>query len=98
MPSTGTAATNAVNHHTVTAPPVTAVAAAPNLGTLTIGTANKGAGESFHLQAPPLTTGATNASTCPGVTFGATPNTSDINVRMMEIANSGLQATTMMNR
>ena len=101
VPSTGIAAalaTNTVNHHAVTAPPVTAVVAAPNLGALTIGTANNGAGESFHLQAPPPTTGATNASARPGVTFGATPNTSDINARMMEIANSGPPATMTTNR
>ena len=83
---------------TATAPPVTAVAAVPNLGALTIGTANNGTGESFHLQAPPPTTGATNASARPGVTFRATPNTSDINTRMMEIANNGLPATMTTNR
>ena len=83
---------------TATAPPVTAVAAVPNLRALTIGTANNGTGESFHLQAPPPTTGATNASACPGVTFGATPNTSDINARMMEIANNGSPATMTTNR
>ena len=81
-----------------TAPPVTAVAATPNLGTLTIGTANNGAGESFHLQAPPPTTGSANAPARPGVTFGATPNTSDINARMMEIANNGPPATATTNR
>ena len=48
-----------------TAPPVTAVAAVPNLGALTIGTANNRTGESFHLQAPPPTTGATNAPARP---------------------------------
>ena len=79
----------------VTAPPVTAVAAVPNLRALTIGTANNGA-ESFHLQAPPPTT-ATNAPACPGVTFGATPNISDINTRMMEIANNGPPVTATMN-
>ena len=66
-----------------TAPLVTAVAEAPNLRALTIGTANNRTGESFHLRAPPLTTGATNAPARPGVTFGATPNISDINVRMV---------------
>ena len=81
-----------------TAPPVTAVAAVPNLGALTIGTANNRTGESFHLQAPPPMTGATNAPARPGVTFGATPNTSDINARMMEIANNGSPATTTTNR
>ena len=81
-----------------TAPPVTAVAEAPNLRALTIGTANNGTGESFHLQAPPPTTGATNASARPGVTFGATPNISDINARMMEIANNGPPATTTTDR
>ena len=73
---------------------MTAVAEAPNLGALTIGTANNGTGESFHLQAPTPTTGATNAPARPGVTFGATSNTSDINARMMEIANNGPPATT----
>ena len=81
-----------------TAPPVTTVAAVPNLGALTISTANNGTGESFHLQAPPPMTGATNAPARPGVTFGATPNTSDINARMMEIANNDSPATTMTNR
>ena len=80
-----------------TAPTVTAVAAVPNLGALTIGTANNRTGESFHLQAPPPTTGVTNVPTRPGVTFGATPNTSDINSRMMEIANNNSQATTTTN-
>ena len=81
-----------------TAPPVTAVAEAPNLGALTIGTANNGTGESFHLQAPTPTTGATNVPARPGVTFGATPNISDINARMMEIANNGPPATTTTDR
>ena len=98
MPATVTAPTML---STATAPPVTAVAAVPNLGALTIGTANNGTGESFHLQAPPPTTGATgatNASARPGVTFGATPNTSAINARMMEIANNGPPATMTTNR
>ena len=81
-----------------TAPPVTAVAEAPNLGALTIGTANNETGESFHLQAPTPTTGATNAPARPGVTFGAALNTSDINTRMMEIANNGPPATTTTDR
>ena len=81
-----------------TAPPVTAVAEAPNLRALTIGTANNGTGESFHLQAPTPTTGVTNVPARPGVTFGATPNISDINARMMEIANNGPPATTTTDR
>ena len=99
--------THVVTAHTTRAaplvPPTAATTAiAPtetaNFEALTIGTTNNGAGESFHLQAPPPTTGATSASARPGVTFGATPNTSDINTRMMEIANSGLPATTTTNR
>ena len=38
------------------------------------------------------------ASACPGVTFGATPNISDINARMMEIANNGPPATATTDR
>ena len=85
---------------TATAPPVSAVAATatPNLGALTIRTASSGTGEPTQPQAPAPTTGATSASARPGVTFGATPNTSDINARMMEIANNGSPATATTNR